>query len=81
MHLARAESRLAPAYLKLHFPAYLKLFARRDRRDLSRYTSESLLVNDVERSLELDEEIFVTLVVFDRFEELIPSQVDLAAPL
>lgn len=54
---------------------------RRDRRDLSRYTSESLLVNDVERLLELDEEIFATLVVFVRFEKLIPSQVDLAAPL
>ena len=54
---------------------------RRDRRDLSRYTSESLLVNDVERLLELDEEIFATLVVFARFEKLIPSQVDLAAPL
>ncbi len=54
---------------------------RRDRRDLSRYTSESLRVNDVERLLELDEEIFATLVVFVRFEELIPSQVDLAAPL
>jgi len=38
-------------------------------------------VNDVERLLELDEEIFATLVVFVRFEELIPSQVDLAAPL
>ena len=45
---------------------------RRDRRDLSRYTSESLLVNDVERLLELDEEIFATLVVFVRFEKLIP---------
>ena len=41
--------------------------------------------NDVERSLELDEEIFDLCdpcgVVFVRFEELIPSQVDLAAPL
>ena len=43
--------------------------------------NEYMRVNDVERLLELDEEIFATLVVFVRFEELIPSQVDLAAPL
>jgi TPR repeat protein len=32
VHLARAESRIAPAYLKLQFPAYLKLFAERKGR-------------------------------------------------